>query len=116
MKHLSKALLLALMVGVPAMAQQIASFPYEAYDYRVWRNRLLGPDREQLMRICELARRVNLSGMSYYNPEFMRIDRNNAFRPLRLRGIGSEDERERVVTAMLSGQAAAIAIACPYVF
>ena len=96
------------------MAQR--TFPSEAYDYRFWRDYLLGKNRYQLMQVCELARRVNLSGISYYNPEFMRIDRDNAYRTIGSSGIGSESERERAITALLSGKAAAIAIACPYVF
>ena len=98
-KHLSKALLLALLVATPVMAQQ--------NDYRYWRDFLLGPGMDLLMGRCASGRKANARGLSNFEEVFQK-----AF----LRGLLKSGMSLREANAMQAGDAAAMRPVCPTVW
>lgn len=86
------------MVGTPSKAQIVT-----------WvkaRDLLPGPQRALLMQGCVIGRYRNLRGQSYFDP--LEMSRRKDF----LLQAGSEKN----VDAVMSGQATALAIACPTVW
>jgi len=69
-KHLPKALLLALLIGIPAMAQTLT--------WESWRDAYFGANRPQLIKMCALGRKMNLTGKSYWDPNYMQLVRQKA--------------------------------------
>ena len=96
-QHLPKALLLALLVGSPVMAQ--------TYTWDQWRDVYLGPGRSQLMERCALGRSLNLKGLSYFDSRFIESRKADFLR----QGLSEH------FLAQSSGKAAAMAVACPEV-
>jgi len=106
-KHLSKALLLALLVGVPAIAET-----------RTWehnRDIFLGAFRSTLMEDCAIGRKMNTADTSYWDPKIVEQHRQ-AVRKAALSGGPTETSLYEQLEAIRSGQAAAMAIACPTVW
>jgi len=99
MRHLPKALLLALLVGTPAMAQ--------TRTWENWRDEMLTWNRSRMMEFCEKGRRMNANGKGWFSREFNEIRRETA----RQNGFKMAD-----LEAFMSGSAAAMAIACPTVW
>jgi len=97
-KHLPKALLLALLVGTPALAQPLWIY---------YKNQYLGPNRVFLMSSCNMGRANNLRGVSYFN----RIARDAMFDIHTKQGMTPDQ-----AIAFLSGEAAAMGIVCPNVW
>lgn len=100
MQHLPKALLLALLVGTPVMAQRYA----QTWDE--FREALLGPNRAMLMASCAEARNFNRDNDYYFSDRWHRW-RVNFYTA---RGVSYQ-----TTNALLTGLAAAMAIACPEV-
>ena len=98
MQHLSKALLLALLVGEPVMAQ--------TYTWDQWRDIYLGQWRSELMSHCAEARNFNRDNDYYFSDRWHRW-RVNFYTA---RGVSYQ-----TTNALLTGLAAAMAIACPEV-
>lgn len=95
-KNLPRALLLALLVGSPVMAQQA-----------LWeedRDTYLGPQRYHLMAYCGSGKEDNLKNKSFFASE-------------RVRGVEKEAQKTiNSIDSLLSGMAAAMAIVCPSVW
>lgn len=112
-KHLPKALLLALLLGgcesitryqklgAPVMAQQ-------QNDYRYWRDLFLGPWRSNLMEVCSDGRKFNSRGISYWDHALAKLNTENA---LKVRKVPPAQHY-----AYEAGKALAMNNACPYVF
>ncbi len=100
MKHLPKALLLALLVGTPAFGQE--------KDWRSYRERGLGPDRSWTMAACAEGRKNNQRNQSYWGDLETTLKVRNELAAIH----GSTTKAE----AIHSGLAAAMAIACPNVW
>ena len=99
MKHLPKALLLALLVGVPAVGQTIT--------WEGARDVYLGQGRSELMGNCSAGRELNQQGINYWGDLYQGIVTE---RYMRRNNIS-----DQVYSAMSNGLAAAMAIACPEV-
>ena len=65
-KHIPNALLLALLVATPVMAQL-------GKDWSWWREYLLGPGSDQLMTSCATGRAANKGGVSYFDPYMQKL-------------------------------------------
>lgn len=100
MKHLPKALLLALLVGAPVMAQQ-------QNDYRYWRDQFLGPGRNILMELCADGRKANRQGISYWDYRDQQAIREAALK----RG-----RPPALIEAYEAGKASAMNNSCPNVW
>jgi hypothetical protein len=98
LKLLPKAVLLSLLFSMPVIAQ----IP----EWQVFRDMLLGESRSRLMESCSNGRNWNSNGTSFWNPKLIEEQRQHAIAG----GRGSS------IDAVLSGQAAAMAIACPTVW
>ena len=96
-KHLPKALLLALLVGAPAGAKPLWEGIRDIY---------LGPERSDLMEDCAIGRKINQIGEYYFDPRLQNK------RKERMLSKGASIE---IADAMLAGQAAAMAVAFPEV-
>ena len=99
MKQLPRALLLALLVGTPVIAQNVT--------WDVARDFYLGPGRMSLMGRCGFGKSVNLNGVSVFNKEYRTINR---------KFLLEDGASEQLADTMQSGMAAAMAIACPNVW
>ena len=97
MQHLPKALLLALLVGAPVMGQE---------GWAGFRDLWLGQFRGDLMDFCNIGRRTNSYGQSYWAQ-----GTDTMARELSIKSGKSEETAKN----MLSGLAAAMAVACPEV-
>ena len=97
MQHLPKAVLLALLVGAPVMGQQ---------EWAGFRDLWLGQFRGDLMDFCNIGRRTNSYGQSYWAQ-----GTDTMARELSIKSGKSEETAKN----MLSGLAAAMAVACPEV-
>ena len=99
-KHLPRALLLALLVGSSGCSQQSISNEPKA----TWEGAkayLLGPGRHELMEICDMGRQLNSLGQSAYSEQAQSGVR-------KLYSASNAD-------AYLAGRAAAMAVVCPEV-
>jgi hypothetical protein len=96
-QHLPKALLLALLVGAPVMGQQ---------EWAEFRDLWLGQFRGNLMYFCNIGRRLNSNGQSYWEE-----GTGTMARELSIKSGKSEETAKNI----LSGLAAAMAVACPEV-
>ena len=99
-KYLPRALLLALLVGAPVMAQQ-------KNDYRFWRDVFLGQWRNNLMEVCSDGKKFNSRGLSYWDYRVAKLNRDDALK----RG-----EPPAEFDAYQAGKASAMNIACPNVW
>ena len=101
MKHLPRALLVALLVGTTGCSQQSMSNEPQA----TWEGAkayLLGPGRHELMELCSLGGQLNSQGLSAFNQQAQLAAQKKA---------GSAANAD----AYLAGRAAAMAVACPEV-
>ena len=96
-KYLPKALLLALLVGSPVGAKLL---------WEEFRDMYLGIGRSDLMQYCAVGRIVNQNNLYYFDP---RLQNKNKEMML------SKGASIEIADAMLAGQAAAMAVACPEV-
>ena len=99
MQHLPKALLLALLVGAPVMAQKS--------DYRYWRDFLLGPAVDLLMERCATGRKSNAYGMTIFSERL---------REIAVRAFLKDGWSLIEANAMVAGEAAAMRQVCPNVW
>ena len=99
MKHLPKALLLALLVGAPAVGQTIT--------WEGARDAYLGQGRSELMRNCSVGRELNHRGLNYWDGLYQREVKEKV-----MRSTGVSDQ---FYYEMNNGLAAAMAVACPEV-
>ena len=98
-KHLPKALLLALLVALPVMAKQA--------EWEKYRNQLLGPMRGKLMESCALGYKFNAAKLSYWEPKSSQRLQNYVL---------SQGETLKKFLAYTSGEAAAMKTVCPNVW
>ena len=108
MKHLSEALLLALLVGAPVMGQEAFYLPPLGQQalWEEFRDVYLGRNRSDLMEFCASGRKINKYGGYYFDPRTQKKKLELAL---------SKGLSKKMADAMLSGTAAAMAIACPEV-
>lgn len=92
---------------MPAIAQNPT---WEQY-----RDTYLGAFRSGLMEDCAIGRKMNSVNTSYWNPKILEQHRQ-AVRKAALSGGPTETSLYENLEAALSGQAAAMAIACPTVW
>ena len=98
-KHLSRALLLALLVATPVMAQQS--------DYRYFRDFLLGPAVDLLKEKCATGMKSNAYGMTIFSQRL---------REIAVRAFLKDGRSLIEANAMVAGEAAAMRQVCPNVW
>ena len=100
MKHLPKALLLALLVGASGCSRQsISNEPKVTWEgHKAY---FMGPGRHELMEICDMGRQMNELGLSAYSEQAQSGVR-------KLYSASNAD-------AYFAGRAAAMAVVCPEV-
>lgn len=99
MKHLPKALLLAMLVGAPGVAKPPL--------WEGFRDSFLGRNRSDLMSSCSVGRELNHRGLNYWGDLYQRKVKERV-----MRSTGVSDQ---VYYEMNNGLAAAMAVACPEV-